>query len=151
MSPWIQIDPRSKKTRRERCVGVPLCDSDCDAWFEACKDDYTCSDNWGDIKTWNWTKAGNGCKKPCKTFKEYYTDPTTFCNKLFNYSFKYTTGKPGEDCMVMWPNDTKIKNSNVARKYARKALSISTGLCLSPGVLVFVFPFSLVLAMFGLK
>ncbi|XP_031561685.1 folate receptor gamma-like [Actinia tenebrosa] len=145
MSPWIQVDPNSKKTRRERFVNVPLCASDCDAWFEACKDEYTCSDNWGDIKTWNWTKSGNECKKPCKTFKEYYSDPTTFCNKLFNYSFKYTTGKPGEDCMVMWPNNTRINNSNVARKFAEKALSTSTGFSLSPHFMVLLFPVSLLL------
>ena len=131
MSPWIQVDPNSTTTRRERVVNVPLCASDCDAWFEACKDDYTCSGNWMDLKSWNWTKTGNECKNPCKTFKEYYDDPTTFCNRLFNYSFKYTNGKPGKDCMVMWPNGTNSNaNAQVAREYARKALSTSAGLSL---------------------
>lgn len=121
MSPWI-VEVTGSKTRRQKFSNVPLCASDCDAWFEACKDDYTCSDNWGNIKSWNWTKTGNECKQPCKTFKDYYNDPITFCNKLFNYSFKYTSGKPGENCLVMWPNDIKT-NALVARKYAKQALS----------------------------
>lgn len=121
MSPWI-VEVKNSKTRREKFSNVPLCASDCDAWFEACKDDYTCSDNWGDMKTWNWTKTGNECKKPCRTFKDYYNDPVTFCNRLFNYSFKYTSGEPGKDCLEMWPSSVS-KNAQVARKFARKALS----------------------------
>jgi len=120
MGPWI-VTVEGSKSRRQKFSNVPLCSSDCDAWFEACKDDYTCSDNWGNIKGWNWTATGNECKQPCKTFKEYYADPITFCNRLFNYSFKYTAGKPGQDCMVMWPASAST-NELVARKYARDAL-----------------------------
>lgn len=142
MGPWI-VTVQNSKTRRQKFSNVPLCASDCDAWFEACKDDYTCSDNWGNIKSWNWTKTGNECKKPCKTFKEYYGDPIKFCNKLFNYSFKYTSGKPGEDCMVMWPTSTST-NELVARKYAKKALTTtSSAVPLASLNTVFVFSYSL--------
>lgn len=34
------------KIRKERFFNVPLCASDCDKWFDDCKDEYTCVDNW---------------------------------------------------------------------------------------------------------
>ena len=121
MKPWITVDPNSKKTRKERFTNVPICKSDCDAWFDACKDDLTCSDNWGNFTTWNW-KTGM-CKMECKTFKEYFGNPEKFCNKIFNFSWKYTEGKAGEDCMTLWPNGTTNINENVARKHARNLLT----------------------------
>ena len=124
MNPWIARDTVSKVTRKERFQHVPMCSEDCDAWYEACKGDYTCSDNWGDQKTWNWTKQGNMCKKQCKTFQEYYGDAKTFCNRLFNYSWKYTEGVKGEDCMTMWPNGTTNINRKVAEKRAREIILI---------------------------
>ncbi|XP_001641831.2 folate receptor gamma [Nematostella vectensis] len=144
LRPWIEVDPHSKVTRRERFTNVPLCSSDCDAWFEACKFDYTCSNNWGDMETWNWTKNGNDCKMECKTFKDYFGSPANFCNRLFNYSFKYTSGKAGEDCMVLWPNGTNSRlNSQVARKYARKELSVSQSDVLRPRFAIVILAFLL--------
>ena len=132
--PWITTDPNSKVTRKERFRDVPLCASDCDEWFEACKMDLTCSDNWGDIKTWNFT--AKTCKKECKTFKEYFETPKKFCSKIFNYSFKYQEGKPGEDCMVLWPNATSGNiNEKFARKLAEKVLDVSAGSTVVAGIL----------------
>lgn len=121
MKPWITVDPKSKKTRKERFTDVPMCKKDCDEWFDACKSDYTCSDNWGNFKTWNWTTGM--CKMECKTFKEYFGGPENFCNKIFNYSWKYTEGQAGEDCMTLWPNGTTNINKKVAEKYARERLT----------------------------
>lgn len=121
MKPWITIDPNSKKTRKERFTNVPICKSDCDEWFDACRDDLTCSNNWGNFTTWNW-KTGM-CKMECKTFKDYFGDPEKFCNQIFNFSWRYTEGKAGEDCMTLWPNGTTNINENVARKYARRFLT----------------------------
>lgn len=121
MKPWITVDPKSKKTRKERFRHVPMCKKDCDEWFDACKSDYTCSDNWGNFKTWNWTTGM--CKMECKTFKEYFGGPENFCNKIFNYSWKYTEGQAGEDCMTLWPNGTTNINKKVAEKYARERLT----------------------------
>lgn len=134
MKPWITTDPHSKKTRKERFQNVPMCSKDCDAWFDDCKDDYTCSDNWGNYKTWNWTSGM--CKMECKTFKEYFGGPKNFCNKIFNYSWKYTEGKAGEDCMTIWPNGTTNVNENVARKHARDLLTTkSSGSKMAAGIL----------------
>ena len=121
MKPWIVVDPNSKKTRKERFQDVPICSEDCDAWFDACKDDLTCSDNWGDFKTWNWTSGM--CKLECKTFKEYFDNAKKFCEKIFNYSWKYTKGELGIDCMTLWPNGTTNFNKRVARKHAEDILS----------------------------
>lgn len=126
LKPWITIDSKSKKTRKERFMNVPLCSQDCEEWFDACKDDYTCSDNWGNFKAWNWTTGM--CKMECKTFKEYFGGPEKFCNRIFNYSWKYTEGKAGEDCMTLWPNGTTNINKKVAVKYARQHLmTLSSG------------------------
>jgi folate receptor len=42
----------SKKIRTERFYNIPLCKSDCDAWFDDCRDDYTCRDNWNKGFVW---------------------------------------------------------------------------------------------------
>ena len=101
LTPWIVKDRVSKYTRKERILNVPLCSNDCDGWFEACKDDFTCSDNWGE--NWKWTAKGNECKLKCKRFKDYFKDSVIFCNKIFNHSFAYNDGTPGKDCMTLWP------------------------------------------------
>ncbi|UYV64180.1 FOLR1 [Cordylochernes scorpioides] len=44
IGPWVNKTDR--KMAEERFTNVPLCQSDCQSWFEACKDDYTCVDNW---------------------------------------------------------------------------------------------------------
>lgn len=121
LKPWIVVDTKSKKTRKERFMNVPMCSHDCGKWFDACKEDFTCSNNWGDYTTWNW-KTGM-CKMECKTFKQYFGDPENFCNKIFNYSWKYTEGKAGEDCMTLWPSGSTNINKKVAEKYARKHLT----------------------------
>ncbi|XP_028401832.1 folate receptor beta-like [Dendronephthya gigantea] len=122
LSPWIVKDNIPKKARSERIMNVPLCSDDCDGWFEACKDDSTCSDNWGE--TWMWSKEGNQCKLKCKRFKDYFKDPVTFCNKIFNYSFVYTSGEHGKDCMTLWPDsDLRDLNKQFAVKAAYKIIS----------------------------
>ena len=123
LAPWIVDDKVSKKTRTERIMHIPLCASDCDQWFEDCKFDYTCSDNWGIISTWNWKKKGTPemCTQPCKTFKEYFGNPKTFCERLFNYSYKYGSSNSSE-CMSMWPTSWK-DNLKLAQQYAKDRIS----------------------------
>lgn len=41
--------------RSERYFKIPLCQRDCDAWFEDCKFDYTCRDNWN--KGFKWVNG----------------------------------------------------------------------------------------------
>ncbi|KAI0984807.1 hypothetical protein GJ496_006254 [Pomphorhynchus laevis] len=48
--PWIIKD--DKYWREERFHKVPLCWTSCLSWYDDCKDDYTCSDNW--LQGFNW-------------------------------------------------------------------------------------------------
>lgn len=107
LGPWITEDNVSKKIRKERIVGVPLCAKDCNDWYHACMYDMTCNDNWG--KNWNWKKKGTKeiCTKPCKLFKDYFPDPKTFCENIFNFSFEYETDET--KCMNMVPKGNRNK------------------------------------------
>ena len=40
------VGEKGKKFRKERFYKIPMCKQDCDSWFDACKYDYTCRDNW---------------------------------------------------------------------------------------------------------
>ena len=52
------------KIRNEKAYEIPLCKSDCDSWWNACRNDYTCLDNWG--KGFDWSSGKN-----CSTFLKY--------------------------------------------------------------------------------
>ncbi|XP_002168605.4 folate receptor gamma [Hydra vulgaris] len=116
LGPWIQVDTKSKKTRKERILNVPLCASDCDKWYDDCFDDYTCNDNWE--TDWNWSMKGtiNMCPKECKKFGDYFKSSKDFCEKLFNYSFKYEKNK--DKCMRLAPEGDY--NNLVALKEAER-------------------------------
>lgn len=84
----------NRSWRKERFYQVPLCWTDCDAWFSDCVDDFTCTDNWSLNFVWQNTTEGcqNGapaCLKnycppqsACKTFKEIYQTAENFCEKV---------------------------------------------------------------------
>ena len=120
LSPWVVTDKVSKKTRKERAMHIPLCSDDCDQWFHDCEDDYTCSGNWGNITGWNWKKKGTPamCTQPCRTFFDYFRNPKTFCEKIFNYSYKYGSSNKSE-CMQLWPKSWK-DNLEVAKLFAKR-------------------------------
>jgi folate receptor len=40
------VSDTSRKFRNQRYYKIPLCKRDCESWFDACKYDYTCRDNW---------------------------------------------------------------------------------------------------------
>ena len=55
--------------------GVPVCADYCDNWFEACKDDRTCVEHWGEDFVYNEYFA-NSCpndpRASCRTFEDVY-------------------------------------------------------------------------------
>lgn len=69
----------------ERFKYVPLCASECDAWFNACKDDYTCGLNWP--KNLSWKNGRSECKPgtDCRKISELYGKPQMFCEAVINY------------------------------------------------------------------
>ena len=119
LGPWVVKDEVSKVTRKERAMHIPLCADDCDQWFHDCKDDFTCSGNWGNSSGWNWKKKGTPamCTQPCKTFSQYFGNPKVFCEKLFNYSYKYGS-KNKSECMQLWPKSWR-DNLPVAQMHAK--------------------------------
>lgn len=118
LSPWI-VTHAGSVSRSERIIGVPLCMADCIEWYHDCLFDYTCNDKWG--VGWKWSKKGTTemCPKECKTFKEYFPNAMVFCEKIFNYSFKYSTD--ANNCMTFSPTDDN-KNKKVAEIAARAIL-----------------------------
>ncbi|GLG95780.1 Folate receptor beta [Gryllus bimaculatus] len=72
----------SMKIRNERFFEVPLCASDCNAWFDACKDDFTCSEKWTDliVKDGHLTPCHN--QNECKTFADVFKTSKNFCEKV---------------------------------------------------------------------
>ncbi len=80
--------------RRERYYKIPLCQNDCNNWFNACKDDYTCRDNWNKGFKWvirNEIKV-NECPsyESCETFKTKFGNSNNFCNRIWDESFEVT-------------------------------------------------------------
>ncbi|XP_075213952.1 folate receptor beta-like [Lycorma delicatula] len=108
IGPWVvKVD---MKKRKERFYQVPLCRRNCNAWFEACKYDFTCSDNW--YRNFNWDKNGNHCppESKCATFEEVFTNATNFCEKVWDHSWQVVDDS--EPCMTLRFNETS-GNSNV--------------------------------------
>ncbi|XP_076831815.1 folate receptor [Brachyhypopomus gauderio] len=119
LGPWIQQADES--WRKERILDVPLCREDCETWYNDCKDDHTCKDNWH--KGWNWTTGINQCPRNaiCRKWSEVFPTPQSMCEKIWSNSYKYTdlTRDSGR-CMQMWfsgPNP----NRKVAEFYLNRA------------------------------
>ncbi|KAF1744574.1 hypothetical protein MXB_1951 [Myxobolus squamalis] len=79
--PWI-VSVGTGKIRTQRIKNIPLCKKDCDEWFDACKDDFTCSLTWYP-STFNKVNGESMCKSACKTFKEYHENAQKFCETIF--------------------------------------------------------------------
>ncbi|ESO89510.1 hypothetical protein LOTGIDRAFT_125346 [Lottia gigantea] len=118
--PWLQ--PVKMKIRNEKFMHVPLCQVDCTNWWEDCKNDLTCTDNWG--KNFNWTTGQNRCPvgSSCKKFSDIFSNSTNFCEIVWNYSWKVVADT--ESCMHLW-FDAKIGNPNDKVALNRAELIIS--------------------------
>ncbi|KAG9350990.1 hypothetical protein JZ751_024879, partial [Albula glossodonta] len=64
---------------------VPICESFCDSWFDACKDDLTCAKNW--LNDFKWDSDGNHCQQDCVPFSEMYANGTDLCQSMWGSSF----------------------------------------------------------------
>ncbi|PFX29839.1 riboflavin-binding protein-like isoform X2 [Stylophora pistillata] len=94
--------------------GVPICADYCDKWFDACKNDMTCAEDW--LEDFNFTSSQYSCRSnsQCRKFSELYKDGKGLCNKMWGQSFTY---EKSDNCMVMWfagknPNE-KVKLSSL--------------------------------------
>ncbi|XP_043941869.1 riboflavin-binding protein-like [Protopterus annectens] len=86
-------------------LSVPLCNSFCEDWFEACKEDFTCTRNW--LQDWDWnTNNENVCKGNCIPYKEMYANATDLCENMWGPSFE--VGSSTCRCLQMNERDEKI-------------------------------------------
>ena len=74
---------------------VPVCASFCDEWFEACKDDSTCSSNWLSTSTGNCNAS-----QTCRTFAETFTNGKNMCNSI--WSTEYVYDQDNTNCITMF-------------------------------------------------
>ncbi|NXU47226.1 RBP protein, partial [Turnix velox] len=101
---------------------APLCQSFCDDWFEACKDDSTCAHNC--LTDWEWDESGaNHCKDKCIPYSEMYANGTDMCQKIWGESFKVSESS----CLCLQMNEKDM----VAMKYLSSESSESSSSSIS--------------------
>ena len=89
---------------------VPVCSSYCDAWFDACKDDLTCVENW--LEDFDFAQNGNNScpvNSTCVTFREMYGNGEGLCNRMWGSAFFYSNDT--DNCTVM-VFDNSMDNPN---------------------------------------
>ncbi|KAM9469235.1 folate receptor [Clarias gariepinus] len=140
LGPWIQ--PADTTWRKERILDVPLCIEDCESWYNDCKNDKTCKENWH--VGWNWTTGINQCPAgtQCQKWTDVFPTPQSMCEKIWSNSYKYTSlTKDSGRCMQMWFSGQN-PNRKVAEFYlnlgSRTETAMMTSLTLSLAVLLSV-------------
>merc|ERR1711924_534213 len=82
-----------------RMFGMPIKASECQAWFEACRDDLFCSCHGDAPCRESWMTPGSFFSFPeldcteesgeCIKFSEIYNGPKDFCEQIYDFAFKY--------------------------------------------------------------
>ena len=96
---------------------MPICASECDDWYEACKSDRICVENVieGYNQTENYVKK---CPtgKTCVNYTTMYGSGKNLCTKMWGDSYKYVK-KDGDNCMKFWfTPGSKNPNANVMKE-----------------------------------
>ncbi|XP_077983976.1 folate receptor gamma-like [Glandiceps talaboti] len=121
LGPWLvyvgngHLLEEKKSFRDERYTNVPICTSECNAWWEVCKEDMTCSDNWH-AGPWDWSTGKNTCKKECKRIEDYFGTPKKFCEDLWGGSYKIVHDE--DKCMKLKFEGAVNPNDEVCKYYA---------------------------------
>ncbi|XP_068036895.1 folate receptor alpha-like isoform X2 [Anomalospiza imberbis] len=116
LGPWI--DQADSSWRKERIRDVPLCQEDCEQWWEDCQDAVTCKVNWH--KGWNWTTGTNQCPKGamCQKFKFVFPTAAALCEQIWSGSYRYTSYHRGSGrCIQMWFDPTQGNPNVVVAQY----------------------------------
>lgn len=121
VGPWIV--EHVIRIRNERFLNAPLCESQCNSWWEDCKNDFTCWAIWA--KGFNYTTGINTCPTgtTCRPFQEVWTNATTFCSEVWNYSWKVVPDS--EPCLSI--NFTGKNPNDAVAKYYYERNTISVG------------------------
>ena len=103
---------------------VPVCADYCDAWFDACKNDRTCVENW--LDDFDFAEDGNNScpdNSTCTTFRERYGNGEGLCSRMWGKAFIYSTNM--DNCTVMAFNNT-ISNPNYRLTFPRIDITVTT-------------------------
>ena len=118
---------------------VPICMDYCDAWFDACKDDLTCFENW--LEEYEASSTLTNCSAPytCRTFREVYRDGKGLCDRLWGTSYAYSTD--ADNCTVM-AFDNSMPNPNFKLTFPRSGglskLMLGSALIYALALLIFL-------------
>ncbi|CAH1799386.1 unnamed protein product [Owenia fusiformis] len=126
IGPWIELATHDEPVT-DRFKDIPICASVCDQWYNACQDEYTCTDNW--YIGFNNTSGMNKCHEgtQCLKYPEYFPTSKSFCENIWDKSFKVVPDD--EPCMHFSYDATSGNNPNRAVAEARaKELSTSSSL-----------------------
>jgi len=148
LGPWT-VQEGSRSWRSERFHGAPLCPGDCEAWFNDCRYDFTCTDNWARNFDWKTVQhgpdskgLGKGCPPDascrvnvcpygasCRTFEEVFGAAHNFCNKVWDGS--WSVHDRSVPCLRLWfDGSAGNPNDAIARFYVSGAASQGAGAAL---------------------
>ena len=114
---------------------VPVCASYCDAWFEACRNDLTCVEDW--LADFDFALDGvNSCpaSSTCITFEEMYGNGEGLCNRMWGEAFIYSTNM--NNCTVMVFNNT-MPNPNYGLTFPQVSGGQSTVVMMGSAVVLY--------------
>lgn len=100
--------------------GLPICASYCDDWFEACKDDFTCSSDWLKTVAVDYKYNCDG-SETCQTFAQTYTNSRKLCET--NWGPQFTYDEDNTNCMTMIFSG---ENPNANVKFERQDTGTTT-------------------------
>lgn len=125
-------------------MNVPLCRSECDQWFEDCKNDLACVPNWSKDFTWESGQQScpvddSGNPTSCMRIRNIYSSAQDFCEKVWDSSYKVVDDD--EPCMTIGVvNYDEENNRDVARQRAEQVLddprliiNVNSALAIQPG------------------
>jgi len=105
--------------------GMPIMASQCDAWFEACKDDLFCACHEGAPCAEDWMVPGSYFSLPtlecsvengeCVPFSQLYADGRQLCENMWDGAFLYSED---EGAYAMRPELLGRHNNDVAHTVA---------------------------------
>ena len=107
-----------------RMFGMPIKASECQAWFEACRDDLFCSCHGDAPCRESWMTPGSIFSFPeldcteesgeCIKFSEIYDGPKDFCEQIYDFAFKYEEDEEAAYSFVGGPEVNEAVDHNVA-------------------------------------
>ncbi|CAH8855471.1 unnamed protein product [Trichobilharzia szidati] len=132
LGPWLVKVTR--KISSERMYHVPLCQSECNYWWDSCKNDSTCVTNWH--THFNWSTGTNVCPQSssCSTIQSIFKDAKTFCESIWDDGFKVVPDNENSGCMVFNERSgvSIVENNRmVAQRRAREIIGLLNGTCRS--------------------